>query len=118
MSGVSLEVTEHMLNIKPGPKPVKQGMHRLNKEKCKAICEEIAKLLTACFIKEVQHLDWIANLVPVTTKNGKWRMCVDYMNLNKACLKDLFPLPRIDQVVDLTAGCELLSFLVAYSGYH
>jgi hypothetical protein len=53
MSGVSLEVTEHMLNIKPGPKPVKQGMHHLNKEKCKAICEEIAKLLTACFIKEV-----------------------------------------------------------------
>jgi hypothetical protein len=45
-------------------------------------------------------------------------MCVDYTSLNKACLKDLFPLPRINQVVDLTAGCELLSFLDAYSGYH
>ena len=45
-------------------------------------------------------------------------MCVDYTGLNKACLKDHFPLPRIDQIVDSTSGCEILSFLDAYSGYH
>jgi hypothetical protein len=45
-------------------------------------------------------------------------MCFDYTGLNKACPKDPFPLPRIDQVIDLTAGCELLSFLYTYSGYH
>ena len=45
-------------------------------------------------------------------------MCVDYMGLNKACPKELFPLPRIDQVVDSTSGCETLCFLDAYSGYH
>jgi len=83
-----------------------------------AIGEEIAKLLVAGFIKEVHHPEWIANPVLVKKKNGKWRICVDYTSLNKACPKDPFPLPRIDQVVDSTAGCKLLSFLDAYSGYH
>nr|AAM44870.1 Putative gag-pol precursor [Oryza sativa Japonica Group]AAP51854.1 transposon protein, putative, unclassified [Oryza sativa Japonica Group] len=54
----------------------------------------------------------------VRKANGKWRMCVDFTDLNKACPKDHFPLPRIDQLVDSIAGCELLSFLDAYSGYH
>jgi hypothetical protein len=60
----------------------------------------------------------LANPVLVKTKNKKWRMCVDYTSLNKACPNDPFPLPRIDQVVDSTAGCETLCFLDAYSGYH
>ena len=54
----------------------------------------------------------------VRKANGKWRLCIDYTNINKACPKDPFPLPRIDQIVDSTAGCDLLSFLDAYSGYH
>jgi hypothetical protein len=66
----------------------------------------------------VYHPEWLANPVLIKKKNRKWRMCVDYMNLNKACPKDLFPLPRIDQVVDSTSGCETLYFLDAYSGYH
>ena len=99
-------------------KPVKQRLRRFDEEKRRAIGEELLKLLAAGFIKEVQHLDWIANPVLVPKKSGKWRMCVDYTGLNKACPKDPFPLPCIDQVVDLTAGCELLCFLDAYSGYH
>jgi hypothetical protein len=66
----------------------------------------------------VYHPDWIANPVLVPKKNKEWRMCVDYTDLNRACPKDPFGLPRIDQVVDSTAGCELLSFLDCYSGYH
>src|SRR6266498_1010114 len=84
----------------------------------KAIRDELTKLMAANFIKEVYHLDWLANPVLVKKKNGKWRMCVDYTDLNKACPKDLFGLPRIDQVVDSTAVCKLLCFLDAYSGYH
>jgi hypothetical protein len=118
MSGVSREVAKYTLNIKPRSKSVKQGLRHFNEEKRKAIGEELAKLLNASFIKEVQHPDWIQNPVLVPKKNGKWMMFVDYTSLNKACPKDLFPLPRIDQVMDPTAGCELLSFLDAYLGYH
>lgn len=90
----------------------------LHKDKCKAIGEELKRLLSACFIKEVYHPDWLANPVLVKNKSRKWRMCVDYTSLNKACPKDSFPLPRIDQVVDSTTGCETLCFLDAYFGYH
>jgi hypothetical protein len=74
--------------------------------------------LAAGFIKEIFHLEWLANPMLVKKKNEKWRMCVDYTSLNKACPKHLFPLPCIDQIIDSTAGCELLSFLDAYFGYH
>jgi hypothetical protein len=66
----------------------------------------------------VFHPTWLANPVLVKKKNGKWQMCVDYTSLNKACPKFPFPLPWIDQIVDSTAGCELLCFLDAYSEYH
>ena len=67
---------------------------------------------------EVFFPEWLANPVLVLKKNNKWRVCIDYTSLNKACPKDPFALLRIDQVIDSTARCELLSFLDAYSGYH
>jgi hypothetical protein len=118
MKGIPREVAAHKLNIKPGLKLGKQRLRRFNDEKCKVIGEEILKLLSARFIREVIHLEWLANHVLVKKKKKKWRMCVDYTSLNKACPKDPFPLPRIDQVVDSTAECETLCFLDAYSGYH
>jgi hypothetical protein len=80
--------------------------------------KEIARLLDIGFIKEVYHLGWLTNPVPVPKKNKNWRMCVDYTNLNKTCKNDLFGLPRIDQVVDSTTGYNLLCFLDCYSRYH
>ena len=58
--------------------------------------DEVTKLLAAGFIREVHYPEWLANVVLVRKANGKWRMCVDFTDLNKACLKDSFPLPRID----------------------
>jgi hypothetical protein len=72
--------------------------------------------LEAGFIKEVFHPTWLANPVLVKKKNGKWRMCVDYTSLNRACPKVPFPLPRIDQIVDSTAGCELYVSLTPIPG--
>jgi hypothetical protein len=118
MPGIPREVAEHALEIRASSKPVKQRLRRLDKEKCKVIGEEIHKLLKAGFIKVVHHPEWLANPVLVKKKNGKWRMCVDYTSLNKACPKVPFPLPHIDQIVHSTAVCETLSFLDAYSGYH
>ena len=118
MPGIPREVAEHTLNICPGSKLVRQRLRRFDEEKRRAIGEEIAKLLAAGFIREVHHPEWLANPVLVRKKSEKWRMCVDYTGLNKACPKDPFPLPRIDQIVDSTSGCETLYFLDAYSGYH
>jgi hypothetical protein len=97
---------------------VQQRLRRFDEERRRAIGAELRKLLEAGFIKEVFHPTWLANPVLVKKKNGKRRMCIDYTSLNKACPKVPFPLPRIDQIVDSTAGCELLCFLNAYSGYH
>ena len=72
--------------------------------------------MAAGFIMEVLHPEWLANLVLVLKKNKTWRMCIDYTCLNKACPKDPFAHPRIDQVIESTTGCELLSFLDTYSG--
>nr|ABA93256.2 retrotransposon protein, putative, Ty3-gypsy subclass [Oryza sativa Japonica Group] len=118
MPGVPKEVTEHKLMVRPDAKPVKQKLRRFAPDRKQAIREELDKLLKAGFIREVLHPEWLANPVMVRKANGKWRMCVDFTDLNKASPKDHFPLPRIDHLVDSTAGCELLSFLDAYSGYH
>jgi hypothetical protein len=118
MPGIPREVVEHSLDIRAGSKPVKQRLCRFDEEKHRDIEEEVHRLLATGFIKEVFHPEWLTNPVLVKMKNGKWRMCVDYTGLNQACPKHPFLLLRIDQIVDSTAGCELLSFLDAYSGYH
>jgi hypothetical protein len=97
---------------------MKQRLRYFDEEKHKAIGEEIGKLLTTGFIREIYHPEWMAKLVFVRKKSRKWRMCVDYTGLNKACPKYPFPIPCIVQVVHSTSGCEALIFLDAYSGYH
>ena len=80
--------------------------------------EEIKKLEATGLDRGVLHSTWLASPVVVRKANGKWRLCIDFTDLNKACPKDPFPLPRIDQIVDSTSCCDLVSFLDAYSGYH
>ena len=87
-------------------------------DKKEAIRVEITWLLATGFIKEVYHLEWLANSVLVRKKNKEWRMCVDYTDLNKHCPKDPFGLPRNNKVIDSIASCKLLCFLDCYSGYH
>jgi hypothetical protein len=116
--GIPREVDEHSLDILPQSRVVQQRLWRFDEEWRRAIGVELRKLLEAGFITEVFHPTWLANPVLVKKKNGKWRMCVDYTNLNKACPKVPFPLPKIDQIVDSTAWCELLCLLDAYSRYH
>jgi hypothetical protein len=118
MPGIPRDVAEHSLDIRAGARPVKQPLRRFDEEKRRAIGEEVHKLMATGFIKDVFHPEWLANPVLVKKKGGKWRMRVDYTGLNKTCPKVPYPLPRIDQIVDSTAGCETLSFLDAYSGYH
>lgn len=118
MPGVPREKIEHELRVPPGVTPIRQRLRRFAQDHKDAMKNEIARLLDAKFIKEVYHPDWLANLVLVPKKNKEWWMCIDYNDLNKVCPKDPFALSRIDQIVDSTVGCELLSFLDAYLGYH
>ncbi|XP_073294498.1 uncharacterized protein [Primulina huaijiensis] len=118
LSGISPQVAEHKLNILPGSRPVKQKKRHFGPEKDKVIEEQVGELLKAEHIREVKFPTWLSNVVLVPKSAGKWRMCVDFRDLNKTCPKDCYPLPRIVQLVDSTSGCELLSFLDAYQGYH
>ena len=101
MPGVPRELAEHTLNIDPKFKPVRQFLRRFNEERRKAIGEEVAQLLAAWFIVKIFHPEWLANPVLVLKKNGTWRMCVDYTDLNKACLADPFALPRLIRLLML-----------------
>jgi hypothetical protein len=118
MLGIPREVIELHLKIHPDAGPVRQKLQKQSIERQNFTREELRKLLQAGFIKEVYHPVWLANPVVVPKANGKLRMCIDYTNLNNACPKDPYPLPRIDQIVDSTYGCDLLSFIEAYSGFH
>ncbi|GMH26977.1 hypothetical protein Nepgr_028820 [Nepenthes gracilis] len=118
MPGIPAEIIVHKLGLNSSRKPVKQKRRNHSVEKLIASREEVTKLLDAGFIREVQYPDWLSNVVLVRKSNGKWQMCVDFTDVNKACPKDSFPLPRIDLLVDSIAGHELLSFMDAYSGYN
>ena len=87
-------------------------------ERDQAIAEEVRKLQEVNFIREVYYPDWLANVVMVKKANGKWRMCIDFTDLNKACPKDSYPLPRVYVLVDSTARHQLLSFMDAFLGYN
>jgi hypothetical protein len=118
MPGVPRELAEHALEVNKTARPIKQKLQRFAKDRKQAIEVEVCKLLDAGFIRECKHPVWLANLVLLPKKTGELRMCINYTDLNKHWPKDPFPLPRINQVVDSTAGSILLSFLDYFSGYH
>ena len=118
MSGIDINITCHELNIDPTFKPVKQKRRKLGPESANAVNDEVKRLLKVGSITEVRYPDWLVNPVVVKKKNRKWRVCVDFIDINKACPKDSFPLPHIDRLVEVTAGNELLYFLDVFSGYN
>ena len=118
MPSISANVIQHRLNVDPEKKLVQQRRRVFAPKWNKAIMDEVNKLLVANFIREVYYPEWLANIIMVRKANGKWRMCVDFTDLNNAYLKDSFPLPRIDQLVDSTAGHKLLTFMDAFLRYN
>ena len=108
----------HRLQVDPEHPPVRQKRRKFAPQRNHIINDEIQKLIDIGSVREVQYPDWLANVVVVQKKNGKWRVCIDFTDLNKACPKDSFSLPHIDMMVDATTGHELLSFMDAFSGYN
>ncbi|RDX70210.1 Retrovirus-related Pol polyprotein from transposon 17.6, partial [Mucuna pruriens] len=116
--GVDPELICHQLSVDKTAKPIAQRKRKMGEEKREAAKQETRKLVAAGFVREVQYPTWLANVVMVKKASGKWRMCTDYTDLNKACPKDSYPLPGIDRLVDSVAGFSFLSFMDAYSGYN
>ena len=116
--GVDPEFIVHKLNVNPSFPPKKQKPRRLAKEHVKVVRLEVRRLKEAGTIREIFFSEWLANTVIVKKKNGKWRVCVDFMDLNRACPKDPFPMLKINQLVDATYGHPRMSFLDAFQGYY
>ena len=93
MPRIDPSVIVHELNVSPFFPPVRQKKRVFAQERDQAIAKEVGKLQDVSFIKEVYYPDWLANVVMVKKANGKWRMCVNFTDLNKACPKDSYPLP-------------------------
>ena len=106
MIGISKDIITHRLNIDPSFRLIHQKRRKFAPERNQIIQEEVEKLLKTGMIREVKFPKWLANVVVVQKKNGKWRVCVDYRDLNKARPKDPFPLPHIDSMIDAMAGHE------------
>jgi hypothetical protein len=118
LCGVNKDVIEHSLNVDPSFRPRKQRLRKMSDGKAEGAWNEVKRHLSAGVIREVKYPEWLAKTVMVKKANGKWRMCIDYTDLNKACPKDEFLLPRLDSLVDAAASSELMSLLDCYSGYH
>jgi hypothetical protein len=89
----------------------------MSEEKVEAVKVELQRLLDVGFIREVVYPESLANVIMLRKKNGKWRMCMDFTDLNKCCPKDDFPLARIDKIIDSTVWCEMMVLLYCFSGY-
>ena len=118
MGGIDPAIITHRLNVSPSFKPIKKKRRSFTPERQKTINEEVDKLLQAGAIREVEYPEWLANVILVKKSNDKWRLCINFTDVNRACPKDSFPLPRIDLIVDATADHELLNFMDAFSDYN
>ena len=118
LPGVDPLVASHKLSIYKEARYVSQKKRKLGEERRLVANVEADKLLNAGFIEEAQYTTWLSNVVLVKKANGKWRMCVDYTNLNKLCPRNAYPIPNIDRLVDDAVWNKVLSFLDAYSGYN
>ena len=114
LKGVSRDIIQHSLDINPKMKLKKQRQRKMSEDRILAVKVKVQRLLDANVIREVKYSEWLANIVLVPKKNGKMRMCIDFIDLNKACKKDPFPLPRIDTSVDKVVIFTPRLFL----GYH
>ena len=117
MASINPIHASHKLNVIPSGKQVRQKIRGFHPDRYQVIQTEVDNLLEAGFIREIKYPKWLANVIVVPKKGGKWRVRVDYMDLNEAYPKDSLPLPRIHQIVDASIEHGMLSFLDTFSGY-
>ena len=112
------EIIQHKIPLKENQKPSRQKFHRINPVQLPLVEKEIKKMYDAGIIVHVRYLDWVSNLVSVRKKTGEIRLCIDFRNLNKASLKDNYPLPKMDHILQRVVGSRRISLLDGFSGYN
>jgi len=118
MSGIYPSIVQHEIKTYKNAKPIRKKICPVNPRKVASIKSEVEKLLKVGFICPIPLTEWISNLVPVDKKQGMIRVCIDFRDLNKACPKDNYPMPFIDQIIDECVGNEIFSFIDGFSSYN
>ncbi|GJW23967.1 reverse transcriptase domain-containing protein, partial [Tanacetum coccineum] len=118
MTGIPRAITEHSLDTYPHIEPKAQKKRSLAPDRRKVVTDEVNEWLKAGIVRRVRYPTWVANPVLVKKVEGSWRMCIDFKDSNKVCLKDLYPLPEIDWKIESLMGFQYKCFLDAYKGYH
>jgi hypothetical protein len=111
-------VIEHKIPLKPGVKPFRQKLRQMNPILLLVVEKEVKNLLYKKIIVPLRYSDWVANLVPVRKKSGEIRVCVDFKNLNKFSLKDNYPLPKMDHILEKVVGSNRMSMIDGFLGYN
>ena len=111
-------IIQHKIPLKENQKPFKQKLRRINPVLLPLVEKEIKKMYDAGIIVSLRYSEWVSNLVSVRKKTGEIRLCIDFRNLNRACLKDNYPLPKMDHILQKVVGAKRISLLDGFSGYN
>jgi hypothetical protein len=118
MPGLDRSIVEHRLPLKSGFRPFQQRARQMKAEVLVEVKKEVEKMIEAGFIRPCQYAEWISRVVPVQKKDGRWRVCVDFRDLNRATPKDEYPMPIAEKLINAAAGHKILSFMDGNAGYN
>jgi hypothetical protein len=118
MPGLDRSIVEHRLPLKLGFRPFQQRAWQIKAEVLEEVKKEVEKMLAAGFIRPCRYAEWISSVVPVQKKDGRWRICVDFRDLNRATPKDEYPMPVAETLINAAAGHKILSFMDGNAGYN
>jgi hypothetical protein len=111
-------IVEHRLPLKPGFRPFQQRARQMEAEILEEVKKEVENMIEAGFIRTCRYAEWISSVVPVQKKDGRWRVCVDFRDLNRATPKDEYPMPVAETLINAAAGHKMLSFMDGNAGYN
>jgi hypothetical protein len=118
MPGLDKSIIEHRLPLKKGFRPFQQRVRQMRTEVLEEVKKEIEKMLEAGFIRPCKYAEWISGIVPVQKKDGRWQVCVDFRDLNRATPKDEYPMPVAETLINAAAGNKILCFMDDNTGYN